>query len=240
MNQVLPSFRSYILIIFFLTAFNTQAQTPLSDLDTSRIKQKSICNFLKSQMDSGVVNFEDFKPSVDAQTDTSQFDSNIHFFRLRQAQASPQQTQAAAWNAYLTSHPAKVWQGKIVSCGLIYSPNSKRIIFPDDKYPGLETGQIFFIEMRVLCGLVKFPVCFIVTQIDENHHAITFSYVSSGLSKGSQTIRLTDDGKGGSKIIHSSIHQTENILRDKTLYPIYHRKAIKEVHKNIRNILETQ
>lgn len=231
MNQVLPSFRSYILIIFILTVFNTRAQTRLSDIDTSRIKQKSICNFLKSKMDSGVVNFEDFKPSVDAQTDTSQFDSNIHFFQL-------QQTQAAAWNAYLTSHPAKVWQGKIVSCGLIYSPNSKRIIFPDDKYPGLETGQIFFIEMRVLCGLVKFPVCFMVTQIDEKYHGITFSYVSSGSSKGAQTIRLTDDGKDGTKIIHSSIHQTENILRDKTLYPIYHRQALKEVHKNIVNILE--
>lgn len=231
MNQVLHSFRSYILIIFILTAFTTQAQTHLSDIDPSRIKQKSIRNFLKSQMDRGVVNFEDFKPSVDAQTDTSKFDSNIHHFQL-------QQTQATAWNAYLTSHPAKVWQGKIVSCGLIYSPNSKRIIFPDDKYPRLETGQLFFIEMRALCRLVKFPVCFMVTQIDEKYHAITFSYVSSGSSKGAQTIRLTDDGKGGTKIIHSSIHQTENILRDKTLYPIYHRKAIKEVHRNIKNILE--
>jgi hypothetical protein len=79
-----------------------------------------------------------------------------------------------------------------------------------------------------------------VTQIDERHHAITFSYVSSGSSKGAQTIRLTDDGKGGTNIIHSSIHQTENVLRDKTLYPIYHRKAIKEVHRNIKNILETK
>jgi hypothetical protein len=107
-------------------------------------------------------------------------------------------------------------------------------------YPGLETGQIFFIEMRVLCGLVKFPVCFMVTQIDESLHAITFSYVSSGSSKGAQTISLVGNGKGGTKIIHSSIHQTENILRDKTLYPIYHRKAIKEVHRNIKNILKTK
>lgn len=233
MNHVLPSFLRYILIIFILITYASQAQTRLSDTDTSRIKQKSIRNFLKSQMDSGVVNFEDFKPSVDAQIDSSRFDSNIHLFRL-------QQTPEAGWNAYRTAHPAKVWQGKTVSCGLIYSPVSKRVIFPDDKYPGLETGQIFFIEMRVLCGLVKFPVCFMVTQIDENHHAITFSYVSSGSSKGAQTIRLTDDGKGGTKIIHSSIHQTENILRDKTLYPIYHRKAIKEVHENIKNILETK
>jgi len=231
MNQVLPSFRSYILIIFILTAFTTQAQTRLNGIDTSRIKQKSVRNFLRSQIESGIVTFEDFKPSVDAQTDTSKFDSNIHHFQL-------QQTPAAVWNAYLTAHPTKVWQGKIVSCGLIYSPISKRVIFPDDKYPRLETGQIFFIEMRALCRLVKFPVCFMVTQIDEKYHAITFSYVSSGSSKGAQTIRLTDDGKEGTKIIHSSIHQTKNILRDKTLYPIYHRKAIKEVHRNIKKILE--
>lgn len=233
MNQILPSFQRYILIVFILTSFTTKAQTRLSDTDTSRIKQKSIRNFLKSQMDGGIVYFEDFRPSVDAQTDTRTFDSNIHHFQL-------QQTPEAAWNTYLTAHPAMVWQGKIVSCGLIYSPVSKRIIFPDDIYPGLETGQIFFIEMQILCGLVKFPVCFMVTKIDESEHAITFSYVSSGPSKGAQTIRLTDDGKGGTKIIHSSIHQTENILRDKTLYPIYHRKAIKEVHKNIQNILETK
>lgn len=233
MNHVLHSFQRYILIIFILITYASQAQTRLSDIDTSRIKQKSVRNFLKSQMNSGIAYFEDFKPSVDEQTDSSHFDFNSHRFHL-------QQTLATAWNAYLTAHPAKVWQSKIVSCGLIYSPISKRIIFPDDNYPGLETEQIFFIEMRILCGLVKFPVCFMVTQIDESHHAITFSYVSSGSSKGSQTIRLTDDGKGSTKIIHSSIHQTENILRDKTLYPIYHRKAIKEVHKNIKNILETK
>jgi len=233
MKHVLPSFKGYILIIFILITYASQAQTRLVDIETSRIKQKSIRNFLKSQIDRGVVYFEDFKPSVDAQTDSSQFDSNIHRFSL-------QQTPSTAWSTYLTAHPAKVWQGRIVSCGLVYSPVNKRVIYPNDKYPGLEPGQIFLIEMHVLCGLVKFPVCFLVTRIDENQHAISFSYVSSGSSKGEQTIRLTDDGKGGTRIIHSSIHQTENVLRDKTLYPIYHRKAIKEVHENIRNILETQ
>ena len=233
MNHGLLSFKKYLLIIFILTTYTTQAQTRISEIDVSLIKQKSIRNFLKSQMDSGIVNLEDFKPSVDAQTNLSQFDSNIHHFHLQQ---NPQ----AAWNAHLTAHPAQIWQGKIVSCGFIYSPVSKRVIFPDDKYPGLELGQIFFIEMRVLWGLVKFPVCFIVTKIDESKHAITFSYVSSGQSKGSQTIRLNDNGKGGTQIIHSSIHQTENALRDKTLYPIYHQKAIKEVHKNIKNRLETK
>jgi len=233
MNHGLLSLKKYLLIIFILTTYTTQAQTRMSDIDASRIKQKSIRQFLKSQMDSGIVNLEDFCPSVTAQTDTSQFDSNIHHFHL-------QQTPAAAWNAYLTAHPAQIWQGKIVSCGFIYSPVSKRAIFPVDNYSGLETSQIFFIEMRVLWGLVKFPVCFIVTKIDESKHAITFSYVSSGQSKGSQTIRLNDNGKGGTQIIHSSIHQTENALRDKTLYPIYHRKAIKEVHKNVKNRLETK
>jgi len=233
MNLVLPSFQRYILIIFILTAFTTQAQTRLSDIDTSLIKQKSVRNFLKYQIEKGIVNFEDFQPSVTTQTDTSQFDFNVHRFRLRQ-------TPEAGWNAYLTAHPAKIWQGKVVSCGFIFSPVSKRVIFNDDRYPGLEIGQIFFIEMRVLCRLVKFPVCFMVTKIDKNKQAITFSYVSSGPSKGSQTIRLIDDGNGGTEILHSSIHQTENVLRDKTLYPVYHKKAIKEVHRNIRKLLATQ
>jgi hypothetical protein len=180
-----------------------------------------------------MINFEDFQPSVTTQTDTSYFDFNVHRFSLPQP-------LSVAWNAYLTAHPAQIWQGKVVSCGLIFSPVTKRAIFPEDSYPGLETGQIFFIEMRILCGLVKFPVCFMVTKIDKNKQTITFSYVSSGPSKGSQTIRLIDNGKGGTGIIHSSIHQTENVLRDKTLYPIYHKKAIKEVHRNIRKLLGTR
>jgi len=231
MNKGFPSFKKYLLIILILTTYAAQAQTRMIDIDASLIRQKSIRQFLKSQLDSGIINFEDFKPSVDAQTDTSLFDSNIHRFHL-------QQTPAVAWNAYLTAHPAQIWEGKIVSCGFIYSSVSKRVIFPDDKYPGLETGQIFFIEMRVLFGLVRFPVCFMVTKIDEAQRTIAFSYVSSGSSRGSQTIRLNDNGKGGTDILHSSIHQTENVLRDKTLYPIYHRKAIKEVHHNIKDILE--
>lgn len=231
MNQACTCFQKYILITLILVTSAVQAQTRLSGIDNSRVKQKSIRNFLKGQMETGIVYFEDFRPSVTAQTDTNQFDFNVHRFHLPQA-------VPIAWNTYKTSHPAQIWQGKVVSCGFVYSPVSERLIFADDKYPGLEPGQIFFIEMRVLFGLVKFPVCFMVTKIDESQHSITFSYVSSGSSKGAQTIRLVDDGKGETEIIHSSIHQTENTLRDKTLYPIYHRKAIQEVHHNIRNTIE--
>lgn len=233
MNQANTCFQKYILITLILMTSVVHAQTQLSIIDNSRIRQKSIRNFLKDQIETGIVYFEDFHPSVTKVTDSSQFDSNIHRFQLRQ-------TTAVAWNAYLTAHPAKVWQGKIVSCGFIYSPVSKRVIFSDDKYPGLETGQLFFIEMRVLFGLVKFPVCFMVTEINNNERTISFSYVASGTSKGSQTIRLVDNGKGETDILHSSIHQTQNQLRDKILYPVYHRKAIKEVHKNIKNILKAK
>jgi hypothetical protein len=233
MNQACPCFQKYILITFILMTSVGQAQTRFSDIDNSRIKQKSICNFLKGQIEKGIVTFEDFSPSVTEQTDTSQFDFNVHHFHLRQA-------LPITWNTYITAHPAQIWQGKVVSCGFVYSHVSKRVIFANDRYPGLEPGQIFFVEMRVLCGLIKFPVCFMVTKIDESQHSITFSYVSSGSSKGSQTIRLNDNGKGGTDILHSSIHKTEHVLRDKTLYPIYHRKAIKEVHRNIRNTLEVK
>jgi hypothetical protein len=223
--------RRFLFLIFtVLICFALRAQTQLKDIDQSKIKQKSIRNFLNKQIESGIIYFEDFQPSVTAQTDSDSFDFNEHVFKIKQPQSD-------TWNAYLSAHPAKIWQGRIVSCGLIYSPRKKQIIFPDDAYTGLEVGQIFFVEMRLIFRLAKFPVCFMVTGIDAIKQTITFSYVASGSSKGSQTIRLISKGNGETKIIHSSIHQTQNALRDKTLYPIYHRKAIGEVHKNIKKQL---
>ena len=189
MNQVFSCFHKYLLIILFPITIAGQAQTRLSDIDTSRIPQKTIRKFLKDQGKLGIVSFEDFCPSVDETTDASRFDFNCHHFHLRQAPAT-------AWHTFLTAEPTQIWQGQIVSCGFIYSPVSQRVIFPSDNYPGLEPGQIFFIEMRILFGLVKFLVCFVVTKVDPVQRTITFSYVSSGPSKGAQTIRLIDDGKG--------------------------------------------
>jgi hypothetical protein len=231
MNQVLSCFHKYFLIILFPIAIAGQAQTRLSDIDTSRIAQKTIRKFLKDQVKLGIDYFEDFDPSVDETTDASRFDFNCHHFHLRQ-------TPAKAWHTFLTAQPTQIWQGRIVACGFIYSPVSQRGIYPGDNYPGLEAGQIFFIEMRIFFGLVKFPVCFVVTKVDQAQRTITFSYVSSGASKGAQTIRLMDDGKGETEIIHSILHQTGNVIRDRILYPIYHRKAIDEVHRNIQRQLD--
>lgn len=230
MSQTLSYFQKYLSIIFVFLSFSIQAQTLLRDIDTARIKQKSIRNFLKNQMGNGIVNFEDFRPSVNEQTDSSRFDSYKSHFCLQQAQDK-------AWKAYLTIHPAKVWNGKMVSYGFIYSPLQKSVIFSDDPYPGLEPREIFFIEFRFLSGLVHIPVCLCVTEINSIKHEISFSYVDGSPSDGSQTIRIENDGSKGISIIHSSIHKTRNILRDKIFYPIYHRKAISQVHRNIRKLI---
>lgn len=227
MNGKLSLLKNGFLCVSFLISVSAWGQTRISDPDISRIRQKSIQKFLKARENDGVVYFEDFQASVNAQTITSGFGSNFHRFHL----SVPLEK---AWSAYLSAHPAKIWRGRVVSCGFIYSPGERTAIFPGDKYPGLATGQVFFIEMRILCRLVRFPVCFIVTEIDASQHAITFSYVSTGASQGAQILKLADDGHGGTTISHSSIHQTKNVLRDKLLYPIYHKKAIKEVHANIR------
>jgi hypothetical protein len=222
--------RIFILAIFILIAISSQAQTHLTDADTNRIKQKSIRTYLKNQIELGMVNFEDFRPSVNEQTDSSRFNSYKSHFYLKQ-------TPAAAWEAYLTIHPAKIWQGHVISYSFIYSPKHKSFIFSDDSYPGLETGQLFFIEMRLLFGIVKLPICLMVTQINTNKHEISFSYIESGPSKGSQSIRLENNIGNETNILHSSIHKTRHVLRDKIFYPFYHRKAIGEVHRNIRKLI---
>jgi hypothetical protein len=230
MNQAFSVFHKYFWILLLPITLAGQAQTRLSDIDSGRIPQKTIRKFLKDQGKRGMVYFEDFRPSVDATTDASRFDFKCHHFHLRQ-------TPATAWRTFLTAQPTQIWQGRIISCGFIYSPVSQRVIFPGDNYPGLEPGQIFFVEMRILLGLVKFPVCLVVTEVDPVQRTIAFSYVSSGPSQGTQTIRLIDDGKGETAILHSTIHRTGNVIRDRILYPIYHRKAIGEVHRNIQRQL---
>lgn len=221
---------TFTFAFLLLVSHSGYTQTRLSDVDTNRIKQKCIREFLQSQIKSGIVNFEDFRPSVNETTDSSKFNAYVSRFFLKKPIST-------ARNAYMTIHPALVWEGKVISYGLIYSPKSKKVIFPDDAYPGLETGQVFFVEMNVLLGIIRFPICFVVTRVDLDKNEFSFSYVESGPSKGSQTIRLESNGNNETNIIHSSIHKTKNVIRDETFYPIYHRKAISEVHRNIKNKL---
>jgi hypothetical protein len=202
-------------------------------LDITRIKQKSVQKFIVDLETRGITYFEDLHPSVDDQTDSGKFDRNCHYFRN-------DHPVDEVWNAYKVAHPAEIWKGRIVSLGFIYSPVKKQIIYPEDEYPGLEPGQIFFIEMRVFFGMVHFPVSFVVTDVDQQKYSVSFSYIREGMSKGAQTIKLKEKELDRTEIEHSSIHQTENVLRDKTLYPIYHKKAIKEVHSNIRKMLGRQ
>jgi hypothetical protein len=224
-------FRLVAIVVLLLVGINAFPQQKLVDTDLSKIPQKSIVDFIVKQQAADVLLFNEFHPSVTDSTNLGEFDTNCHVFKL---DASPN----TAWSYYLKSHPSEVWNGKVVSCGLIYSPGSEKIIYTNDDYDGIEVGQLFIVQLKVFGGIAKFPVAFIVTKINDNDKSITFSYVRSGESAGDQTIRLVDDGNGGTRIIHSSHHLTSNPLRDKTLYPIYHKKAIAEVHRNIRNMIK--
>lgn len=219
------------LILLFIVAIlllNHPAigQTPIRDFNPQKVGQKCIRKFISKQQKYGITCFEDFTPSVVSTTDTTEFDSNVHVFYSGHPLNE-------TWEAYLKGHPSQIWQGRTVSCGMVYDPTNQQIIYTDNLFTGLKAGQLFFIEMKIFGGLIHFPVSFMVTGVDETRHEIRFSYVSSGSSKGAQVIRLIRSGNN-TQIIHSSIHQTMNKLRDRTLYPIYHQKAIRQVHHNVK------
>ncbi len=212
------------LVIIMSFHFTSHSESLIRQVDSSRIKQKSVLKLIE-KLNEKITDFSQFTPSVDEKTVTRDFDSNTHIFH------NSNQIQDV-WEDYLKQHPSKIWNGNTVSMGFIYSPDQK-IIYPDDKYYGIKEGQIYFIEMKVFFGIVKFPVSFMITRVDNQMHEIEFSYIEQGVSKGRQIIKLTEEGKKGTRIIHSSIHLTKNAFRDKTMYPIYHKKAISEVHRNI-------
>lgn len=220
--------RLVAVILFVFLSVGLLGQVPLRSAKQLPNISKSIVEFIEWQQKNGIEYFDQLVPSITEATSLAEYDSNCHRFYLK---ISPEK----AWEYYTQSYPFDVWKGKVVNLGLVFDKANQKIISNGDAYKKAEIGQIYFIEMSVFFQKVKFPVCMVITQVDEALKKISFSYVKSGESMGEQTIQLFDDGKGGTKILHSSHHLTTNPLRDKTLYPIYHKKAISEVHKNVKN-----
>ena len=86
-------------------------------------------------------------------------------------------------------------------------------------------------------GLYNLAVGLEIIDIDPVNRSITFSYLKGGKSRGEQTIYFITSRKGFTEIIHQTAFKSNSYLRDRYLYPYFHRKAINEFHRNMRNAI---
>lgn len=216
-----------LFVIINLSCTILYSQLTADDIDFSRIPQKKIREYMLQQVKSKHKKISDLHPSCNNCSDFPGIHSMKNMYLVKE---SPQKV----WQTYLTANMSDVWNGKIISFGLLCSKWSDYILYKNsDDYCGLDTGQVFFINLRILKGLYNLPVGIQIDNIDEMNMKITFSYLEGGKSIGTQTITLVPADHGYTEVIHESSFKSSSHFRDKRLYPFYHTKVLNEFHRNI-------
>jgi len=142
------------------------------------------------------------------------------------------------WDCYKQANPTKSWNGPFVRFGLLISKKSNSAIYSNNStFPAIDTGQVYFLDLRIMRGLFNLPMAFEITNIDPLKRIIEFSYIDGNKSKGKQTIEFSDDMDGRIRIIHKSYFRSDSPFRDNMLYPYFHRKFIRQFHHNMKQLV---
>ncbi len=140
------------------------------------------------------------------------------------------------WNTYLTAHPRQVWNGNMVSFGIMYSLKENKVLYKDDDFSRMEEGQIYLVNLKFYGGIYNLPVGQYVKNINPDKKEITLCYLEHGKSKGGQKIILESINRDKTKVTHLTHYKSNSAFRDKYLYPFFHKKTVDEYHHNILRI----
>lgn len=137
------------------------------------------------------------------------------------------------WDTYLTIPPAESWKGNQIKFSFSFDKETENIGYLEDKYEGLKSNQLIFIEIKLLWGLIKLAVTHFVKKVDTAKKTIKLCYVEGGKSAGSQIIEFIELAHNKTRVIHNTHYKSDSEFRDKRLYPILHEQIIDQFHKNV-------
>ncbi len=222
----------WILLFCFVSILPLKAQNAADEIDFTKIPQRTIRTLIQHQFDQN--HLQHFK-ELNATYHTGQ---NLHGYRKTESVYYLRETPDNVWKTYQATSPAASWNGKMVSFGVLISKWNDSILYRNDvQFAGIDTGQVFFINLRIMKGLYNLAVGLEIVNIDPLKRSITFSYLEGGKSRGEQTIYFVPTKKGYTRIVHQTNFKSDSYLRDCYLYPYFHRIAINEFHRNMRRSL---
>jgi hypothetical protein len=219
--------RGILFSILILFELNSYSQTSIDCIDLSRIPQRKIRHLIQHERNTTIHYLTDFKPSCKDDQEYTDFTVMENSYLIKE---KPEDV----WRIYKNTNLSAAWTGKMISFGLLFSKWSDQIQYNNEPaYSKIDTGQVFFIDLKIFKGLYNLPVGVQVLKIDSLLHSFTFSYLEGGKSRGLQTIRLIDADNGFTRVIHTSAFKSNSPFRDKHLYPFFHTKILNEFHQNI-------
>ncbi len=221
--------RFWIFLFFVMGARMAHSQTAAGRIDMSRIPQRKIRSLINTQLETeDVAQLNKIQPTWHKGQD-------MKGYRMLQSVYYLRENPDNVWKAYQSTSPAISWNGSMISFGLLLSKRNNTILYKNDKYyPGLDTGQVLYVNLRIMKGLYNLAVGLEIINIDSMHRSVTFSYIKGGKSQGEQTIYFIPTPKGNTEIIHETAFRSGSFFRDRYLYPYFHRIAINEFHRNMK------
>jgi hypothetical protein len=218
-------FLSIYLLCFSLIC---RSQNTLDCIDLSRIPQKKIRSLIKHQEENKILSFKELQA-------TCSKGQNLSGYHMLKSVYLVKEDPETVWKTYQATSPAESWNGRMISFGLLVSKWKNNILYRNDpNFTSIDTGQVFYVNLKIMKGLYNLAVSLEIVDIDTIGKSIKFSYVKGGISRGEQTIYFVSAKEGYTEIIHCTAFKSDSYLRDRYLYPHFHRIAINEFHKNMK------
>lgn len=222
--------RTLSIIFLCLWVSDLHAQDTFNTIDIKQIKQKKVRQFVRKQQKEEIVYFSELETSVNNQDELDGFLNFEKEFIIKEE-------SDLVWGNYQYSSQTEVWDLNKISFAFLFNRNTESIVYADQDYFGLEKGQIFYLNLKILNGFYNIPVAFEVIEVDPENKLIEFSYLKGGKAEGKQSIRLEQAENGTTRIIHQSFVKSNSKIRDKYLYPYFHNKLIREFHSNMNKMI---
>jgi hypothetical protein len=220
------------LIIFLGVLSLPGSSQSLKSINLVQIPQRQVRKFIVSREIHLMQNFSSIHASWKKDINESDFKVNEKTFFLNYKLSD-------VWECYSHANPVEMWNGQSIRLGLLITKCTNSVIYTNSLiFPEVDTGQVYFLNLRLMKGLFNLPVAFEIINIDRNRQIEEISYIDNNKSQGKQTIMFFDNGDGRTRIVHRSYFKSASWLRDDLLYPFFHKKFIKEFHRNMRQLLQ--
>lgn len=140
------------------------------------------------------------------------------------------------WESYVRLHPAVSWQSDMISFGFMYTRKSDSYTYDDSPYHGLEKGQVYLVDLKII-GNLHFAVGHEIDEVNHQQKFIKICYLNTGKTAGSQWIQFYESGPDQTRIVHKTLYQGTSFIRDRLLYPIFHGKAMHQFHQHMKELI---
>ncbi|HNW88592.1 MAG TPA: hypothetical protein PKN48_02960 [Bacteroidales bacterium] len=220
------------VVLISLLCFQIQSfgQLMLDDIKPGQIQQRKIRKYIKCLIEEDKHQFGEIHPSWNRGKDLSSY-SEIENTYILEGNSND------IWHGYISENPSKSWNGRKVSFGVLVQKFPGAIYYDHDQINGVDTGQVYFLNLKLLLGICNIPVAFEMITVDTAEKVIEFSYIEENKSTGVQQIKFMDMDDGHTKILHTSHYRSDSRFRDKWIYPFFHKKIVNDFHRNMRKLL---